>query len=198
MRDNAVVRYGARATLVLSLVISALALGAGVASAVTAPGAATGAVSAITPTTAVVNGAVTTNGATTTWYFEYGTTTSYGAKSPARTTKVSASVAATISRLTPATSYHYRIVASNSAGTTLGDDGLFSTNAVPNVVTQPTSNLTATTATMNGIVNAEGQTTSTYFEYGTTTKVPSKTPAKSVPAGAGNVAVTAPITGLHP
>src|SRR4029079_8715201 len=45
-----------------------------------APIAATGDASSITPTAATLHGAVTPNGLSTTWWFEYGTTNAYGSK----------------------------------------------------------------------------------------------------------------------
>ena len=61
------------------------ALGAGTAAAAaTAPDVSTGPVSATTGTTATVSGAVDPNGGATTWYVAYGTTTSYGSKTPAQ------------------------------------------------------------------------------------------------------------------
>ncbi len=51
---------------------------------VVVPAATTGSASAVTGTTATLNGTVNPNGAATTWQFEYGTTTGYGSKAPAR------------------------------------------------------------------------------------------------------------------
>src|ERR1700693_434923 len=58
-------------------------VGAGGAAAASAPTATTGPVTAIGPTTATVSGSVNPNGAATTWYVEYGTTTGYGSKTSA-------------------------------------------------------------------------------------------------------------------
>jgi hypothetical protein len=189
-----------RTTIGLALLGGVGAVGVGDASAAAAPGAVTGAVTSVKPTSAVVSGAVNPNGASTTWYFEYGSTTSYGSKTPANTASGSStvSVSATIAGLAPATSYHYRLVATSSAGTSAGADGIFSTSAVPNVVTEPTSGLGSTTTTLNGLVNAEGLSTAWYFEYGTTTKFGSKTPKKVVVPGPGNTSVSAPLTALTP
>ena len=46
------------------------------------PTVATGAASSITTTSAQLNGSVNPNGSATTYYFEYGLTTAYGAATP--------------------------------------------------------------------------------------------------------------------
>jgi len=94
----------------------------------------------VTSNSAMLNGTVNPNGDSTTYYFEYGTTTSYGTT----TTSTSAgsgtsavSVNADISSLNPKTTYHYRVVATNSVGTTYGADQSFTTlvNAPTNIRT---------------------------------------------------------------
>ena len=117
--------------LVLVLTVGALT-GAGVAIAATAPSASTGPVTAITPTTATVSGSVNPNGTATTWHVEYGTTTGYGA----HTTAVSAgsgttstAVSAPLASLKPGTTYHYRFVATSTAGTGNGADGILTTSS---------------------------------------------------------------------
>jgi sugar lactone lactonase YvrE len=84
----------------------------------------------VTAAGATLNGTVNPNGAETKYYFEYGTTISYGMK----TSEVSAGsgtsnvkVSRAITGLTAGTTYHFRIVASNSAGTSHGGDLTFKT-----------------------------------------------------------------------
>jgi hypothetical protein len=77
-----------------------------------------------------VHGSVSPNGLATTWYFEYGTSSGYGAKTPTRsagrgTRPVRVSFGLT--RLRAATTYHYRLVARNSSGTRRGADLTFTT-----------------------------------------------------------------------
>jgi hypothetical protein len=77
-----------------------------------------------------VTGTVNPQGLATTYLFDYGKTTSYGSKTASKsagsgTTTVAAST--TISSLSPGTTYHYRIVATNSAGTSRGADRSFKT-----------------------------------------------------------------------
>ncbi|MET0557926.1 MAG: hypothetical protein ABW065_04565 [Solirubrobacterales bacterium] len=71
---------------------------------------------------------------TTTYRFEYGTTTSYGGVSEQFTAPLNyylAPVSGAVTGLEANTAYHYRIVATNSAGTTYGPDGTFTTYPAP-------------------------------------------------------------------
>jgi hypothetical protein len=97
------------------------------------PAATTLAPSEVQQTSAKLNGSVNPNGLDTHYYFEYGPTTSYGSTVPAApgmdigsgTTGIS--TWNVISGLEPGANYHYRLVASSSSGTTLGEDKTFST-----------------------------------------------------------------------
>ncbi|MBC8176585.1 MAG: S8 family serine peptidase [Deltaproteobacteria bacterium] len=87
------------------------------ASAQMPPTVTTGSAPSVTSSSATLNGTVNPNGASTTYYFQYGTSTSYGSS----TTSTSAgsgtsdvSVDATISGLSSSTTYHFRLVATNS------------------------------------------------------------------------------------
>jgi hypothetical protein len=81
-------------------------------------------------------------------------------------------VAVNISGLTASTTYHFRIVASNGAGTTNGTDRTFTTLSAtgpPVVITNPATNVASSSATLNGSVDLHGLTTNIHFQYGTTT-----------------------------
>ena len=172
-----------------------------VAAAVAAstPTVTTGPVTAIGPTTATVAGTVNPNGASTTWHIEYGTTTGYGSETPS--TNVGSgtsaiSVSADLNGLAPGTTYHYRVDATNSAGTTHGADGLLTTSAAPQAVTGGASSVTTGSAMLNGTVNPNGRATTWYFEYGTSTSYGTKTPTKDAGLGAAPTSVSASVTGL--
>jgi hypothetical protein len=170
-------------------------------STVTSPTAVTGAASSVAPTSATLNGTVTPNGQTTSWYFEYGTNTNYGSKTAVKGAGAgtgSVKVAAAVSALRRTTTYHYRLVATNASGTTVGGDGTFNTSLAPSVRTGGVQDAGATTATLTGAVDRRGRATNWYFEYGTTTGYGSRTPTHSVPSGAGARTVTAPLTRLTP
>lgn len=79
---------------------------------------------------AAISGTVDPHGVDTVYWFEYGTDASYGIRTPdahASTALGAQEVAAPLTNLTPATVYHYRLAASNSAGTAWGIDAVFRT-----------------------------------------------------------------------
>jgi PKD repeat protein len=81
-------------------------------------------------TSATIAGGIYRNGLHTTWSIQYGTSTQYGLATPAADIGAgSAPVGVTgeLSGLQPGTTYHYRLVAQNSAGTTYGYDYTFET-----------------------------------------------------------------------
>jgi hypothetical protein len=181
------------------LAIVALLAGAGTAAAATAPTASTGPVSTVAPTTATVSGSVNPNGVATTWYVEYGTSTSYGTKTSSASAgsgTSSTAVSAPLASLKAGTTYHYRFVATSSAGTGHGADGILTTSSAPAAVTSAASGVTATSATLNGTVDPSGRPTTWYFEYGTSTGYGKKTTVKDAGSGTGASAVNAPVTGL--
>jgi RHS repeat-associated protein len=98
---------------------------------------------------ATVWGTVNPNGTSTTYQFEYGLTTSYGSKAPVSpeaagsgTTPVT--VSATLGSLKDATTYHFRLTATNSSGTVYGKDAQFTTlNPPETTITSPTPTYTS-------------------------------------------------------
>ena len=107
-------------------------------------------------------------------YFQYGTTTNYGFTTSlqTKTGNTYQNVSANISGLAASTTYHFQIVATNSAGTTYGADRTFTTLSAtgrPVVTTNPATLIASHSATLNGTVDPHGFTTSVYFQYGTTT-----------------------------
>jgi Fibronectin type III domain len=175
-------------------------LGVQTAAAASAPTVTTGPVTAVAATTATVSGSINPNGSATSWYVEYGTSTSYGSKTPAANAGSGTSgttVTAPLTGLKPGTNYHYRVVAASSAGTAHGADGLLTTTAAPQVSTGDASNVTTSTATLNGTVNPSSRSTTWYFELGTSTSYGSKTPPANAGSGTVAVPVSAPVAGLH-
>jgi len=95
------------------------------------PAAVTSVVRDVQATSATLTGTVNPRGLTTTSHFEYGTDTSYGTPTPPQTASGTSDqeVTAPVTELSPATTYHYRLVAENSAGRTVGADRTFTTAA---------------------------------------------------------------------
>lgn len=107
-----------------------------------APEVETGDVSDRSQTSATLYGTVNPVGLPTTYHFEYGTTTSYGSRvpleteAPAGSLRIPREVSRLVTGLQPGTTYHYRLVAENAAGTTAGTDRTFTTLAASEVFPQ--------------------------------------------------------------
>ncbi len=98
------------------------------------PTVTTSAASSVQEEEATLNGEVNGNGLNTTYHFEYGETTSYGSStSPVEGGSGSFSPNATITGLQPGATYDYRLVATNSAGSTLGGNQTFTTAEAENI-----------------------------------------------------------------
>jgi hypothetical protein len=87
----------------------------------------------VTSVSATLNGSVNPRGWTTTVYFQWDTTTSYGHTTPAQTQtgNTSRPITANISGLSASHRYHFRIVATNAGGTSFGSDRTFTTKQMP-------------------------------------------------------------------
>jgi hypothetical protein len=101
-----------------------------------APTVSTVAASGVTSSGATLNGTVSSNGSSTTVTFNYGPTVSYGStvtasQSPLASGAGAASVSYALTGLTCGTTYHFRVVGANSAGTSNGGDLSFTTSACP-------------------------------------------------------------------
>jgi len=176
-----------------------------------APTVTTNAATALTASGATLNGTVSSNGAITTVTFDYGLTTGYGssttaAQSPLVAGASGAAVSAAVTGLACNTLYHFRVKGVNSAGTTNGSDGTFTTTAcIPTATTNAASGITTPnngtswSATLNGIVSSNGAATTVTFEYGLTAAYGvsiAATPG-SLAADAVNTAVSAALDGLN-
>ncbi len=136
------------------------------------PTATTTAATAETGTTATLNGTVNPEGAPTKYWFEYGTTESYGtetAHEPAGEGTTATAVHAPIAQLEPDTEYHFRTRAANTLGQkATGADETFTTTGTPPAINdEATSDVTSHTATLTATINPENQQTSYHFEYAT-------------------------------
>lgn len=109
------------------------------------PTATTDPATNINSISATLNATVNPNYFDTTVYFEWGLDTSY----PNTTTPVSigsggtdVSVSSDITGLSPNTTYHYRVIATNAYGTTNGDDETFTTPPITLAITSPLNDAT--------------------------------------------------------
>jgi MSHA biogenesis protein MshQ len=110
----------------------------------TKPVVSTGAASSITSGSVTLNGTVASNQTSANVSFNYGTTTSYGstvtaAQSPLSASAIGTAMTANLSGLACGTTYHYRITATNTAGTRNGSDMTFQTSSCSLACTQPSN-----------------------------------------------------------
>lgn len=166
------------------------------------PEVVTAPASEVTAHAATLNGTVNPGGAATDYYFAYGVSTNYGSATITNQLTAGTDVVAVsnvLSGLLPGALYHIRLVATNSAGTDLGADFMFTTPAVlPVAVTELASEVTTNSATLNGTVNPGGAASGYYFDYGLTTNYGSATPTGQLVAGTDVIAVSNGISGLLP
>jgi streptogramin lyase len=110
------------------------------------PQPVTGQPTAITTTSATLTGTVDPGGFPATYDFEWGPTAAYGQQAPAAAAPAGSAdapqaVTQVLSGLTPGTTYHLRLVASDcdgcASGTADGADVTFTTAALPAVVSTP-------------------------------------------------------------
>ncbi|HEU0316391.1 MAG TPA: hypothetical protein VFR49_03620, partial [Solirubrobacteraceae bacterium] len=136
-----------------AVLLTVLAVGSATALVLAPPVPVTGSATAVTTTTATLNGTVDPVGSATDYSFQYGTTTAYGQATPtqsAGSALVAGPVSAPVTGLTPGTTYHFRLVATPTGGGTAVDglDQTFTTNGAPVVTTGPATAIAPTAATL--------------------------------------------------
>lgn len=162
------------ATIVCLMAGVAVPVLAGASEVVSAPLVDAGEAQSVTRTTATLAGTVDPAGLETFYYYQYGTSTSYGGNAPSiQGVNAGAGFAAVpapigISGLVPATTYHYRLLATNAEGPTESPDQTFTTAppTPPTVSTGEASNVMLTTASVAGTIDAEGLETSYELDLG--------------------------------
>ncbi|HEV7493074.1 hypothetical protein [Baekduia sp.] len=163
-------------------------------------------------TTATLGGHVDSGGggAITDCHFEYADDASFQANgftgatqascSPATPISASADVSADLTGLTAETTYHVRLVATNSDGTTNAAGQPFTTFGLPVVHAAFVSDLTTTEADLNAQLSPRGQLTDCRFDWGTDTSYGASEPcspaAASIAADASDHLVTTHLSGL--
>ena len=187
---------------VLMLFLIGLMLFHSAAQAAPKPTATTGSATSVTSSSATLNGTVNPTGFSTTAYFQWGTTASYGNNTASQSIgsgRDALSIKADLTGLKPSTIYHYRIVATNTkGGTAYGSDRTFTTapSSTPTAATVAATSVTSSSATLNGTVNPHGLATTAYFQWGTTTSYGHNTASQSIGSGTSALSVSAGITGL--
>jgi len=139
--------------------------------------------------------------------FEYGLDQSYGQTAPCSPSTPYSSatdVAADLSGLQPSATYHYRLVAESGKGEARGEDQTFTTVGPPGVSDQMAIARTRS-ATVKALINPFGYATNCEVQYvddatfqvsgyDTSASVPC---AATIPAGSGDQAASASLTGLR-
>ena len=163
----------------------------------------------ITASSATLNGSVNPDGVATTYYFEWGTTLSYGNSTTVTSAGSGTSViivTANITGLASGTPYHFRLVATNSNGTINGIDRIFTTILPPTLsvtpsdrsVTAPSGSTTfSVTSNTNWTVNSsQGWCTVTPSGSGSGTITANYSTNSTFVTRVSNVTVT--VSGLTP
>jgi hypothetical protein len=164
----------------LALFGTGLAIESG-ALAANPPTATTGAAREVTDTTAAVAGWINPSGQATRYAFQYGAFTPYASETAVQdggSGNAMTAVATELTGLQPGTTYHFRLLATNASGTSVGSDLTFRTGGI---APPPGTSLIATTglvtnidahdASLNGTIEPSGPTVGStvnyYFQLGT-------------------------------
>ncbi len=137
-------------------------------------GIETGAPTAVKGTTATIHGSFVGSEEATSYYFEWGTTSSYGKDtapppgdsvgSPKHGEVVPLSFG--LEGLLPETTYHYRLVAKNQTGVSHGEDEEFTTTATEPLIEEFVADVRTDSAVLRARINPGAADTSYHFEYG--------------------------------
>jgi hypothetical protein len=194
-----------RLLILLTCALAAGALFASAALAADPPLADTGTAKDVGQTQATLTAKVTPRGSATGVRFDLGTSTGYGLQSASKDVGAGSdavTVEIPVQGLTPNTTYHFRVVATSDGGTVQGGDATLKTDAVPATPTRPAAttggvrDVTTTAATLTASVGPHGASTSSKFEWGTSTRYGASTPIASAGAGTRTIGVSARIAGL--
>lgn len=173
-----------------------------------APSSKTMPASGVSRTTANLNGEVTSNKASTVYWFEYGKTANLGDTTAfvlAGDDSVKTPTSASISNLDSGTTYYFRMNAQNQFGTVNGSILNFKTigppaAAAPSVITRNASDIKSSTATLHGAVNPNMADTTYWFEYSSDSLLGAilirTTPRTTLNAGSSQISVEADVSGL--
>jgi hypothetical protein len=105
-----------------------------VSAAASPPAVSTESAIGVQATSAILRGIINPEGQSTSYFFQYGRSRSYGAQTPVMSTPSATStthVVVAVSGLSSLSGYHFRLIAVNSTGASTGSDQLFTTLAIP-------------------------------------------------------------------
>ncbi len=153
------------------------------------------------PESATLAGTLKPGGVDTHYFFQWGTSISYGSQTPlldAGSGPEKLPVQANLEGLAPNATYHYRLVGENSFGTTYAEDRSFATSGPPRISDEPPSPVGHEEATLHAKINPDELATTYRFQYGETSAYGSEAPPGGQGIGAGStpVAVSATLSAL--
>ena len=157
----------------------------------------------------IVDGNIIPKGALTSYWYEYGLTSSLGSRTSSQIIGSGFSVISApglITGLTKNTSYSFRLVGENRYGKVFGTTYTFKTTegtpapigGIPVAKTVMASSVSRTTADLNGEVTPNKVTTQYWFEYGKTTELGNISAFSSAGNGALKTAVSVSLSNLEP
>jgi hypothetical protein len=167
-------------------------------------------VSGVEPQDATLEATINPENNATSYRFEYGLTSAYGSTVPLPEGSLPAdfnyeSVSVTITRLTPNTTYHYRVVATDAKGhTATGADATFTTPTAVSIDNEYATNVASTSATIGGELNPLGAEATYRIEYDTSAYAQGDSPHGTILAegslgsGSVDVPVSAHVNNLQP
>jgi hypothetical protein len=126
------------------------------------PTVSTGGAREVSYGSAVLTGSVKPNGADASYYFQYGVTRAYGSQTAIADAGAgvhAVKVSLPVTGLQPLTVYHYRLVAVNSAGASIGGDATLLTTKVPlslQILASPNPVLFGGAITVQGTLSGTG------------------------------------------
>jgi len=153
--------FGRRLATATAMAATGAALLAGAASAAT-PAAQTGGAQSVSDVSAVLTGTVDPQGQDTRYFFQYGTSRSYGSatgETDAGSFQQAVHVATSVASLAPLTTYHFRLVALNASGASTGSDVSFTTPGIPlslHITALPDPATFGLAASIEGVLTGSG------------------------------------------